>query len=407
MQKILVISPGVLPVPPVMGGAVENLIARLQGELQNSYEFHHVSVAPPRSGHKADNRFAKAYIHTIESIDPLRDFRPDNHFELQESEKWNDYTDFCIATVKRIEPAIIHVHNEVRLALAIAEAVPTKTILMHINDEVVTRLGPSELRAVSNSIDLLLSCSQYIHSQIKRAFEAHGVTPPEHEVFYNFVDLQEFDPGSVTSCAMQRLRDHYGLGEGTVVLFTGRMIEQKGPHLVVQAMRWARTHGAHAKLLFVGAPWYSRDKSTPWLDYLRAEVERACEDAVFTGYVQHSEMPAYFALADIVTVPSIWDDPSPFVTYEAQAMARPVLGSIRGGIPEIVADRMTGRCIDVFNIPLFGEILASWISDRQERHRLGVNGRARMKERFSLQQAARQMDGIYRQLLSRQPRSPI
>ena len=86
-------------------------------------------------------------------------------------------------------------------------------------------------------------------------------------------------------------------------------------------------------------------------------------------------------------------------------MERPVLGSLRGGIPEIIADRKTGRCIDVFNIPLFGEILASWISDRQERHRLGRNGRSRMAERFSMQQAVRQMDCVYRRLLAGRLRS--
>jgi glycosyltransferase involved in cell wall biosynthesis len=170
-------------------------------------------------------------------------------------------------------------------------------------------------------------------------------------------------------------------------------------------MRWARRHGVRAKLLFVGAPWYSRDNATPWFDYLRAEVERLEEDAVFTGYVRHSEMPTHYALADIVTAPSIWDDPSPFVTYEAQAMECPVLGSLRGGIPEIIADRKTGRCIDVFNIPLFGEILASWIGDRQERHRLGRNGRGRMAERFSMKQAVRQMDCVYRRLLAGRLRS--
>src|SRR5438552_17709614 len=210
VQKILVISPGVLPVPPVMGGAVENLIARLQGELQDAYEFHHASVAPPSSHKKPDRRVTKAHIHTIESISPLKDFRPDNHFELQESDKWSDYAAFCRATAKRVEPDIIHIHNEVRLALAVAEAVPGKPILVHVNDEVVTRLDAHELRAVSQAVDLLLSCSRYIHSQIDKTFEAHDVMPPKHEIFYNFVDLEEFDPASIEPSALQGLRERYG-----------------------------------------------------------------------------------------------------------------------------------------------------------------------------------------------------
>lgn len=400
MLRILVITPGVLPVPPVLGGAVENLIARLQGELKDEYEFHYVSVAIPPDRQREDKRFSNATFHIIESINPLNDFRPDNHFELQESDKWLAYEKFCVETVMRIRPDIIHIHNEARLAIPIRQVTTQAKIICHLNDEVVTRLHKPELRALASSLNLLLSCSQYIFNSVNRVFEVYGAAGPPHEIFYNFVDLDEFNKDAIKPDVLAGLRTRYNLGNLPVIVFIGRMIEQKGPHLALRAIRWANARGARTKILFVGAPWYSRNNPTPWLDYLHHEVEELGDDVVFTGYVDHADIAAHYLLGDIAAVPSIWDDPSPFVAYEAQAMSRPVIGSTRGGIPEIIEDRVTGRCIDVFNVPLFGEILASWISDLSEREWLGRNGRARIGQRFSLKQAAEQMDQIYRSLIS-------
>jgi glycosyltransferase involved in cell wall biosynthesis len=388
-----------------MGGAVENLIARLQGYLKGRYEFHHVSVMAPREPHVPDPRFSNATVHSIQSIDPLQDLRPDNHFELQESDKWNEYGTFCIETVRRVRPDIIHIHNEVRLAIAIAEIAPYAAILAHVNDEVVTRLSACDLKKLSASLDLLLSCSRYIYSQIEEAFAAYKLIAPSHEIFYNFVDLNEFNPERIDPTILGNIRERYCIADHPVVLFVGRMIEQKGPHLVLQAVRWARERGADVKILFVGAPWYSRDSATPWLEFLLKQCGDLGKDSIFTGYVPHGDMPTHYALGDIVTVPSIWDDPSPFVAYEAQAMGRPVIASRRGGIPEIAEDRISGRCIDVFNVPLFGEIIMSWLSNPGKRARLGAEGRARMAERFSLVRAGEQMDQIYRRLIGARPKT--
>jgi len=398
--RILVISPGVLPVPPVMGGAVENMIARLHDRLGEDYDFHYVSVAPPERYRAADRRFDNATVHEIASINPLSDFSAENHFELQESEKWDAYTEHCCAIARRIQPDIIHIHNEVRLASFLSVAAPEARIIVHVNDEVVTRLGRPGLEEVARTVDLILSCSGYIASQIERNFRAHFVALPRMLKFYNFVDTHEFDRAAIDRVKAERLRDFYGLEGRPVIGFVGRMIEQKGPQTLIRAVRKLRRDGIEPKLLFVGAPWYSRDENTLWLEYLKREAKDFSSDVVFTGYVPHHDVPVYYSLADVVAVPSVWDDPSPFVAYEAQSMALPVVGSMRGGIPEIVEDRETGRCIDVYNTPLFAEVLASWLVNPTEAKRIGKKGRERVMGQFSLEGACEQMRRIYEDLRS-------
>jgi spore coat protein SA len=230
---------------------------------------------------------------------------------------------------------------------------------------------------------------------MQTAFATANVNPPPIEVFHNFVDVDEYDPNALAPAHLAQLRKELNLDGGPVLLFVGRMIEQKGPHLALRAFQRVLSSHPKANMLFIGAPWYARPNESPFVESLRSEAALIPDRVQFMGYVDHAQMPGYYALADVVCAPSIWDDPSPFVTYEAQAMARPVLASQRGGIPEIVEDHVTGRCIDVFNTPLFTQILDDWFSSSEVVRKIGEAGRLRIQERFELRKAQRKMATIY------------
>lgn len=397
MSRILVVSPGVLPLPPVMGGAVENLIARLHAGLTGRHQMEYVSVAPPPA-YKWNGDMPGAVLHYVESVNPLADFTPDNHFELHESNKWDAYRDYCVQVASDRQPALIHVHNEAYLLPHLRAVAPDAKLLLHVNDEVVTRMRPAQLERLAEACDLILACSGYVGGGIARAFTNTGRRDVPLETYYNFVDTAEYDPNTFTAAERRRVRKQFDLGDGPVVLFVGRMIEQKGPHLALRAFKKIAARHAKARMLFVGAPWYSRENGSAFVDSLRAEAEGLEDRIRFTGYVDHGKMPSIYAAADICCAPSIWDDPSPFVTYEAQAMALPVISSPRGGIPEIVEDRRTGRCLDPFNLPLFASVLDDWLGDAEQRREVGRAGRARVVERFSLERARQRMAEIYKRL---------
>ena len=398
MARVMVISPGVLPLPPVLGGAVENMIARLHPGVCERYKLEYIAVRSPVPWVSGQGKLAGATLHYIDSIDPLADFSAENQFELHGSAQWENYQEFCCRVAQDRGPQLIHIHNEAHLLAPLREALATARLLLHVNDEVVTRMHPTELARLAGACDRILACSNYIADQMSAAFGAAALTAPPIGTFYNFADTGEYDPLTITSARLADLRRQLDLGTGPVVMFVGRIIEQKGPHLALRA--FARIAAAHpaARLVFVGAPWYSRRHESPFVEAVRREASGVCDRIRFTGYVDHDEMPAYYALADIVCVPSIWDDPSPFVAYEAQAMARPVLGSNRGGIPEIVADYDTGRCIDPFNVPLFAQVLDDWLGSPELRREIGTRGRERVCARFDVAHARRQMRAVYDRL---------
>jgi glycosyltransferase involved in cell wall biosynthesis len=62
-------------------------------------------------------------------------------------------------------------------------------------------------------------------------------------------------------------------------------------------------------------------------------------DIEFLGFVSPE---SFFKQIDIMVLPSLWEEPSPMTIGEAFAYARPVIGSRRGGIPELVNDQRAG-----------------------------------------------------------------
>lgn len=358
----------------------------------------YVSVRPPTSLSQGRRLLANGVIHYIDSINPLEDFAFDNQFELHESSKWPAYLEFCLQVARSRAPWLIHVHNEAKLLPSLRKEVRSAVLVLHVNDEVVTRCQPHELIDLSSACDLILACSRYIAREIEDAFSKAEVKAPPLEVFYNFVDIEEYNPSVIDLPRLTTLRNRLRIAGQPVILFVGRMIEQKGPHLALRAFRKLLASVPEARIVCVGAPWYSRKNESQFIDSLQAEFQDLSKHVCFTGYVDHSDMPLYYALADAVCVPSIWDDPSPFVTYEAQAMARPVITSRRGGIPEIVLDHVTGRCIDVFNIPLFADIMCQWLKDPVLGSRFGQQGRRRVSQHFELRKAQELMLDIYQRL---------
>lgn len=395
MKRVLVITPGVLPVPPYLGGAVENLVYNLHHCLRQEYEFSYVSVRPPQCAANGAYEMPGARFVYVDSINPLEDFSVANDFELSESSKTRDYEDHCRRVLQEERFDIIHIHNEAFLVQLARSHTADARIVLHVNDEMVTRMTREQLVGLRDSVDEIVACSGYIQQAITNAYQDAGVAAPRLRVIYNGVRTDVYDPDALDPRRLDDLRAALQLPAGKVVLFVGRMIEQKGPHLALRAVRRVADDLRDVTLLFVGAPWYSWVNQSPFVAYLKAEAADLITRLRFTGYVDQKEIPYYYGLADVTVCPSIWDDPSPFVAYEAQAMGRPVVASQRGGLPEIVAHGETGYNIDVYNTALFAKRIKDLLVNGDLRGEFGRKGRRRVRERFEMSLIAEQVRDVY------------
>ncbi|MBC8032317.1 MAG: glycosyltransferase family 4 protein [Pyrinomonadaceae bacterium] len=84
---------------------------------------------------------------------------------------------------------------------------------------------------------------------------------------------------------------------------------------------------------------------------------------------------SYLSAADIIVHPSVLPDPYPNAIREALILGKPVIGSRVGGIPELIANGLTGILIEPDNPNLLAEALKTLISSPEERARMGAAAR--------------------------------
>ena len=118
----------------------------------------------------------------------------------------------------------------------------------------------------------------------------------------------------------ERLAAFFATDEPIVVYF-GKLIENKGVHLLLEAVR-----GLHARTVIVG------------FGDQRAELEGvAGAETLFTGPLEHRHLVHLLPLADAAVVPSIFPEAFGMVAAEAAAAGCPPLVARHSGLAEVAA----------------------------------------------------------------------
>ncbi len=146
-------------------------------------------------------------------------------------------------------------------------------------------------------------------------------TVPAVEVILNGIDLERWRPGP---------------GGGGLIWF-GRLVPEKGPHLAIQAARRARL-----PLNLIGP--------VPNQAYFDEQVKPILGDGIrYLGHLAHRELSTLVGRAAASLVTPCWDEPYGLVAAESLACATPVAGFARGALPELVdpTSAMLGPAGDV------------------------------------------------------------
>ena len=177
----------------------------------------------------------------------------------------------------------------------------------------------------------------------------------------------------VATASVEALRRRLGLGsESIVVAGVGRLIPVKGFEYLVEAHAAAVASVPELRLVLVGDGDGRRALEE------RVRSLRVADTVIFNGAVAPSEIPAFMAAADIVSVPSVrhggYVDGLPNVALEAMAAGKPVVGSRVGGIPELVRDGENGLLVPEKDPAALAGALVLLAHDPALRARLGASG---------------------------------
>jgi glycosyltransferase involved in cell wall biosynthesis len=126
-------------------------------------------------------------------------------------------------------------------------------------------------------------------------------------------------------------------GEGPIVGFVGRLVPRKGAMELVRAAPAIRAARPDVRVVIVGDDPYEDEET----DY--ATAVRASSEVDHVGRV--SEAAGILGHLDVLVLPSLQE---PFGTVVAEAMAAgtPVVATRVDGLPELVADGVTGALVE-------------------------------------------------------------
>jgi glycosyltransferase involved in cell wall biosynthesis len=122
------------------------------------------------------------------------------------------------------------------------------------------------------------------------------------------------------------------------------------------------------------------------------------ENMIFTGRLSYSEVPYYYAMSDIVVVPSL-QEAFGLVVSEAMACAKPVIGTEVGGIPDQIINGYNGFLVPPRKPEQIAEKILWLLDHPQESRQMGINGRKVVEEKFCIDRRIKQLIALYEDLL--------
>lgn len=278
---------------------------------------------------------------------------------------------------------------------------PTVTFIdfCHIETESWKNGGYPQMGIQSQELlDLNIVSSAHLKSwMINR-----GANEDRISVCYTNVDTNRWRPDPEQRLAM---RKELGLDITLpVILYAGRMCQQKQPRVFAEAMCLLRKRSLPFIALVAG--------DGPDLRWLRAFINtRKLTDAVrLLGAVSNQRMRQLMATADIYFLPSEWEGIAVSI-YEAMATGLPIVGADVGGQKELVtADCgiLIARSNEHDEAQQYASALATLIRDPARRAEMGKSGRLRTEADFELDGMADRFISLLhdaRLLHSTQPRS--
>jgi len=165
-----------------------------------------------------------------------------------------------------------------------------------------------------------------------------------------------------------------GAIEERLVCF-GRLYESKGQDVLIRAIGLLKENFPKIKLFIIGGG--------PCENKFRALVnDLGLNDyIIFKGVVHHEKVMNILSSASMSVVPSRMDN-LPTTAIESLSLGVPVIGTLVGGIPEIITNGYDGILIHVDDPIMLASSIKLLLEDNELREKMSVNARNSFMERF-------------------------
>lgn len=343
--NIAIITSGYLPLPPVKGGAVENLVQLLadENEQKNKLDLTIFSIYDKNAKDESVNYKNTHYVFIkipviIQYLDLIIYFIFKNIFRKKKISSYR----YIVQRLYFINKVSKHI-SDITYDKLVIENHPTLLSVLrtrknflkykgryyyHAHNEITNEFGNHKYLI---NVKEFICVSQFIADSISEKLGIKNKT--KFVILRNKVDEQKFR--SITEEQRKKFKVKYNIPDDHIIFtFSGRLNPEKGIKELLLAYKKARPK--KSKLIIAGGYFFGSNLKSTFEAELAKISKEISKDIIFTGNIDYKDMPCLYAISDVMVLPSIWNDPAPLTVIESITAGKPLITTYSGGIPEYV-----------------------------------------------------------------------
>lgn len=335
-------------------------------------------------------------INTLKVLDRFR--RPERPFRTTAAY----YLPFAMrvaGVVARERFDVVHLHSAVNFLPRLRRALPGARLVAHIHDHSMRDFDGARAEARLRHADLVLACSEHVIDKVRQRFPAvaRRCTALHNGFDERFASVRA-DPAA-----------------GRRILFCGRLVPEKGVHVLLSAVARLKDRFPDLELELVGPV----DMSPPefvdcfhddpplaevrpmlgnraaWEAHLHRLAAPLGDRVQMTGPVPHADLAERYAAANVFAFPSAWREPFGMPVAEAMATGLPVVATRDGAIGEILEEGRSGLLVERGDAVGLADALGRLLDDADLRVRMGAAARLRASRHFAWDSVVARMLRLY------------
>ena len=223
----------------------------------------------------------------------------------------------------------------------------------------------------------------------KRRLESYGVWNKHNWVVHNAVLTEEIEEGPRRSKLKDKIcRDFEIPNKANLVVSAGRLSPEKGHRFFIEAISKLKSNNSY--FLFCGEGPCRKDLEKMSYNY---GIYDHCR---FLGFMK--QIQDIFQVMDLMVLPSLTEG-LPNVVLEAFSLAKPVVATAVGGVPEVIDDGVNGVLVPPAQPTRLSMAIDKCLSDPDLRLKLGKAGYEKVKSQFTFESQRIKLEAIYQQVL--------
>jgi glycosyltransferase involved in cell wall biosynthesis len=229
-----------------------------------------------------------------------------------------------------------------------------------------------------------IDCIVAISESIRLQLEVSGIPSSKIKTIYEGMDLSLY-PENIN-------REAPEAGKPMTVGTVAHLSPEKGIHYLIEAA--SLIPNVHRKLRFIVVGEGS------CLPEIKALTKKKGLENVFHFAGFHSDTSRFMKTFDIFALPSLSEGLSSAI-LEAMATSLPIVATEVGGIPELVTNGDNGFLVSPADPESLSLAIQRLTDNPEEARRMGMRGRRRMEEQFTLERKIAETEQLCRILMKR------